>query len=50
MGYREAHGVWPKMKYQRTGSLARRWPNKAQIMHAAWLDGVMVSAGTSSPT
>jgi GNAT superfamily N-acetyltransferase len=30
--------------------LADRWQERATIMHAAWLDGEIVSAGTAAPT
>ena len=30
--------------------LRERWRETPNIMHAAWLDGVLVSAGTSAPT
>jgi hypothetical protein len=31
-------------------TLAQRWRDSPKIMHAAWLDGVIVSAGTCAPT
>jgi hypothetical protein len=30
--------------------LAERWQQRTNIMHAAWLDGEIVSAGTAAPT
>lgn len=46
----EAFGAAENEQAERRATLADRWRDSPSLMHAAWLDGVMVSAGTSAPT
>jgi hypothetical protein len=46
----EAFGVPPTEVAESRATLAERWRDTPNIMHAAWVDEEMVSAGTSAPT
>jgi hypothetical protein len=46
----EAFGVPEDEIVESQATLAERWETTPNLMHAAWLDGMMVSAGTCAPT
>jgi hypothetical protein len=46
----EAFGLLEEEIAESRATLAERWRDTPNLMHAAWLDGVMVSAGTCAPT
>jgi GNAT superfamily N-acetyltransferase len=46
----EAFGLSEDELPQARASLAQRWRDTPNLMHAAWLGGALVSAGTSAPT
>jgi len=46
----EAFGTSEKDAAEQREHLAERWRESPTIMHAAWLDGALVSAGTCAPT
>src|SRR5262245_1110993 len=45
-----AFGMSPEDVEEERALLPQRWEETVQVMHAAWLDGEIVSAGTASPT
>lgn len=45
-----AFGTPEDQNTEHHAALAERWRDSPNIMHAAWLDGTMVSAGTCAPT
>jgi GNAT superfamily N-acetyltransferase len=46
----EAFGLLEDELAEARAFLAQHWRDTPNLMHAAWLDGEMVSAGTSAPT
>jgi GNAT superfamily N-acetyltransferase len=46
----EAFGMPDDELAERRATLAERWRDSPNLMHATWLDGAIVSAGTCSPT
>ena len=46
----EAFGMPPYEIAESRATLPERWRDTPNVTHAAWLDGVMVSAGTCAPT
>ncbi len=46
----EAFGTSEEEIAESRTTLAERWRDTPNLMHAAWLDGVIVSAGTCAPT
>jgi GNAT superfamily N-acetyltransferase len=46
----EAFEAPPEELEESRGLLAKRWRETVNIMHAVWLDGEIVAAGTSAPT
>jgi hypothetical protein len=46
----EAFGLPEDEQEEARAFLAQRWRDTPNLTHAAWLDGEMVSAGTSAPT
>ena len=46
----EAFGAPDSEIEERRATLAERWEDTPNIMHAAWLDGAIVAAGTCAPT
>jgi GNAT superfamily N-acetyltransferase len=46
----EAFGMPDDELAERRATLSERWRDTPNVMHAAWLDGDLVSAGTCAPT
>ena len=46
----EAFGTSEADAAEQRSHLAERWRESPMIMHAAWLDGAVISAGTCAPT
>lgn len=46
----QGFGMSPGEELDDRETLMQRWRQSPNLMHAAWLDGVMVSAGISAPT
>ncbi len=46
----EAFGMPADELAERRATLAERWRDTPNLMHATWLDGAIVSAGTCAPT
>ena len=46
----EAFGASPEEAAEPPDVLAERWRDSPNLLHAAWLDGAIVSAGTCAPT
>ena len=46
----EAFGASEEEAAEQRANLAERWRESPTLMHAAWLDGALVAAGTSAPT
>jgi hypothetical protein len=46
----EAFGTSPDEIEENKAHLAQRWAETVNVMHAVWLDGEIVSAGTAAPT
>jgi hypothetical protein len=46
----EAFGMAPEDADEERASLPQRWEETVNVMHAAWLDGKIVAAGTAAPT
>jgi len=46
----EAFGASPEEIEANKAQLEKRWAETVNVMHAAWLDGELVAAGTAAPT
>ena len=46
----EAFGTSPEEIEANKAQLEKRWAETVNVMHAAWLDGELVAAGTAAPT